>query len=165
MTMTQSKPKLSEAARQGNPRAIGILINRRLASKQMTARVTAHERNLCILIEAELTPIPRPIMGYLRRLFSQLQAPIDTVKVYGRRRDHAHPGWSETLTLPLDDSWASKSTLILDASSNLRDDSEPADLLTLHDYPEASAIAELPDLPESADLSAELLTLTGPEFF
>ena len=53
---TGNKPTVQQAAKQGNPRAIAILVNRQLQPKGITAKVSVKASCLQIMLEAATVP-------------------------------------------------------------------------------------------------------------
>lgn len=83
-------------ARQGDAKAITVLLNKRLQSKGITAKCCVKNSCLHIMLEAAKTPSQKPLVDFLRKGLSGLA--IDdwfAVKVYGRRTGKNIPDWVE----------------------------------------------------------------------
>ena len=53
---TGNKPTVQQAAKQGNPQAIAILLNRQLQPKGITAKISVKASCLQIMLEAATVP-------------------------------------------------------------------------------------------------------------
>jgi len=99
MTQTHAQ-SLLEQARQGSPRALAQLINRALASKNMTVKVSRDSKRLTIIAEANDTPNQESLVGLIRRGIKDLDTDlIDTIKLYGRNLEQSSTVWSDEIVL------------------------------------------------------------------
>lgn len=92
--MTQIEPL--ELAKQGDPKAIADLMNRKLQPKGITAKASV--KNGCLQIMLESTQAPnREVLALAIRhsLFNLEVVSIQKVKIYGRRTGEEIPEWHE----------------------------------------------------------------------
>jgi hypothetical protein len=106
--MTQTPPNLLELAKQGNAKAIAILINRQLQPKGITAKAAFKDGCLQIMLESVQVPNQQALVAFVRKGITSLGAEsIEKVKVYGRQKGEDFPAWSEEFELvqpnPFDD--------------------------------------------------------------
>lgn len=93
--MTTSKPNLLELAKQGNPKAIAVLMNRKLQPQGVTAKAALKEGCLQVILEAEQVP-DRGLVTLVQKGITTLGvASVHSVKVYGRQIGGDFIGWSE----------------------------------------------------------------------
>lgn len=96
-----SQLDLLELARNGQPDAIATLINRALASQQITATVQLAHGCLEVLLESEQLPNQRAAIATLRQgLLGLGLTNIQQVRLLGKQRQHSTPGWTAEFTLP-----------------------------------------------------------------
>jgi signal peptidase I len=96
-----SQLDLLELARNGQPNAIATLINRALASQQITATVQLAHGCLEVLLESDQLPNQRAAIAYLRQgLLGLGLTNIQQVRLLGKQRQHSTPGWTAEFTLP-----------------------------------------------------------------
>ena len=82
------------AAKAGDPRAIAALINRSLAVKGITAKVSAKHQSLSVFLEAETLPEKEAIAPFIQKGINSLSlTAIQNVKVYGRCKGNDMPDW------------------------------------------------------------------------
>ena len=95
-----NETNLSELARQGEPKAIAVLMNRSLQPKGITAKVTSKAGCLQVLLEAEQLPEQKVWVAFVRSGLTSLDAKsIEKVKVYGRQLGEDIPAWSAEFEL------------------------------------------------------------------
>jgi pilus assembly protein FimV len=97
--MTQ--PKLLELAKQGDPQAIAILMNRSLQPQGMTVKVTREGNNLSVLLQADQTPNRLVMTNFVRNGITnlKLQSVIQSVHIMGQRTGDSQPAWDQELRL------------------------------------------------------------------
>ena len=90
------KLTVQQAAKNGNPQAIAILLNRQLQPKGIAAKVSTKNSSFSIILEAIKTPPQVQLVNFIRQLFSSLQIDAwQTVKVYARKTGEDFPDWHE----------------------------------------------------------------------
>lgn len=98
--MTTEQPNLQQLAKQGNPKAIAAMLNRSLQPKGITAKASAKNGCLQIMLEAAEVPPKQPYVDSLRKgLTNLMPAAIQKVKVYGKQVDGDFPEWLEEFNL------------------------------------------------------------------
>lgn len=89
-------------AKQGNPKAIASLLNRSLASQEITAKAVLRNRCLYILLESAQLPEQQSLVPFLQERIKSLgPQSIKTVKVYGRQLGTDAPAWRQKIDLRL----------------------------------------------------------------
>ncbi|MEG5057327.1 hypothetical protein QUB60_21245 [Microcoleus sp. A2-C5] len=92
--MTQ--PNILELAKQGDAKAIALLLNRQIQSKGITAAASLKDGCLQVMLEATEAPSQQALAGWVSKLIAGLGAPsIEKVKVYGRQTGAKVPAWSQ----------------------------------------------------------------------
>lgn len=98
--MDQTQPNILELAKQGNAKAIAILINRQLQPKGITAKAAFKDSCLQIILESVQVPNQKALVAFVRKGITSLGAEsIQKVKVYGRKKGEDFPAWSEEFEL------------------------------------------------------------------
>ncbi len=98
--MKMISPELLALAQQGNPKAISQLLDRALASKQITTRVTRDQYVLTIFVEAHELPNRSSLVGLIHRGIKDLKLDnFHSLKIYGRKVEDTGAGWSEKILL------------------------------------------------------------------
>ncbi|MBF2077438.1 MAG: hypothetical protein IGR76_02685 [Synechococcales cyanobacterium T60_A2020_003] len=102
--MTQ--PKLMELAKQGEPQAIAILMNRSLQPQGMSVKVSREGDRLSVLLQADQTPNRLVMTNFVRNGITnlKLQSVIQTVEIIGQRTGDDQPAWTQELDLAAMDS-------------------------------------------------------------
>jgi tetratricopeptide (TPR) repeat protein len=101
--MVRSQNSLIEQAKQGEPKAIAILLSNKLQPKGITAKASIKNRCLHIMLEAAKTPPQQPLVESIRRSFSSFRVEAwDTVKVYGKQVGEDIPDWVEDFKVVLE---------------------------------------------------------------
>lgn len=96
--MTQSN--LLQLAKQGDAKAIAVLLNQSLKSKSITAKASRKDDCLHILLEAVQIPQQQAMVSFIRNGLIKLEVEsIETVKVYGRQTGEESPAWSQKFEL------------------------------------------------------------------
>ncbi|WP_052128477.1 hypothetical protein [Neosynechococcus sphagnicola] len=94
------QPNLLESAKQGDPQAITILMNRVLQPKGVTVKVTCRDGCMHLLLESEQPLDQKRLIPALQKAMQDLGAPsISWVRVYGRQINGATPVWSQEFQL------------------------------------------------------------------
>lgn len=98
--MAQTQPNILELAKQGNAKAIAILMNRQLPPKGITAKAAFKEGCLQIMLESAQVPNQQALVAFIRKGITSLGTEsIQKVKVYGRQKGEDFPAWSEEFEL------------------------------------------------------------------
>lgn len=85
-------------ARQGDARAIAILMNQSLRTKGITVDATFNEGCLWIVLEGNPTPRQRDMVRFVYSGITRLNIPsLKLVRIYGVRSGQSAPVWSEDL--------------------------------------------------------------------
>ncbi|NEQ95536.1 MAG: tetratricopeptide repeat protein [Cyanothece sp. SIO2G6] len=103
------KPKNSQdiavLARQGNAKAIAALINRKLQSDGVVAKVSIKDGCLQVMLEAAQTPNQEQMVSFLKSEVQMLEIQnIEKLRLYGKQSGDDFPDWQEEVTLPVNDS-------------------------------------------------------------
>jgi type II secretory pathway pseudopilin PulG len=101
---TTPRPNAVEAAKQGNPQAIALLLNQALKSHGCTAQVLRNDAALRILIEGALPPDETTIASLVENGLRHLDLGEITpqVQLYGQQQGQAVPAWSQSINLGAD---------------------------------------------------------------
>lgn len=87
-------------ARQGDPTAIALVLNRAMPAPGVTVRVHLEAPLIKVLLEAEEVPSQRDSLPYVRQVLTRLALPqIETALVYGRQQGERSPAWTVELAL------------------------------------------------------------------
>ncbi|NES24739.1 MAG: hypothetical protein F6K41_38970, partial [Symploca sp. SIO3E6] len=89
-------------AKQGNPQAIAVLINRSLQSKSIRAKVKKRKECLFVLLESSQVPNKEALVAFLRKgMISLGVKSIKNVEVYGCKLGENSPAWHQRIELNL----------------------------------------------------------------
>ncbi|MEG3909985.1 hypothetical protein QT979_19165 [Microcoleus sp. w2-18bC1] len=92
--MTQ--PNILELAKQGDAKAIALLLNRQLQAKGITAAASLKDGCLQVMLEAAEAPSQQVLAPWVSKSIAGLgAASIEKVKVYGRQTAAKVPAWSQ----------------------------------------------------------------------
>ena len=92
--MTQ--PNILELAKQGDAKAIALLLNRQLQAKGITAAASLKDGCLQVMLEAIEVPSQQVMSAWVSKSIAGLgAASIEKVKVYGRQTGAKVPAWSQ----------------------------------------------------------------------
>ncbi|MEG4031151.1 MULTISPECIES: hypothetical protein [unclassified Microcoleus] len=92
--MTQ--PNILELAKQGDAKAIALLLNRQLQAKGITAAASLKDGCLQVMLEAAEAPSQQILAPWASKSIAGLgAASIEKVKVYGRQTGAKVPAWSQ----------------------------------------------------------------------
>ncbi|MEG4170216.1 MULTISPECIES: type IV pilin-like G/H family protein [unclassified Microcoleus] len=92
--MTQ--PNILELAKQGDAKAIALLLNRQLQAKGITAAASLKDGCLQVMLEAAEAPSQQILAPWVSKSIAGLgAASIEKVKVYGRQTGAKVPAWSQ----------------------------------------------------------------------
>ena len=95
------QPDLLTLARQGDPGAIALLLNRKLQPRGVTAKVVLKDNCLKILLTSARPLEQQAFLRFLQHQISGLGLrSVEFVKVYGQQYTEALPSWSQEFTLP-----------------------------------------------------------------
>lgn len=94
---TSNKPTVQQAAKQGNPQAIAILLNRQLQPKGITAKVSVQASCLQIMLEATTVPNQKGLVTALKKWIDTLGIDsIQEVQIYAQQTGEDIPAWSDS---------------------------------------------------------------------
>ena len=94
---TGNKPTVQQAAKQGNPRAIAILVNRQLQPKGITAKVSMKASCLQIMLEAATVPNQKGLVTALKKWIDSLGIDsIQGVQIYAKQTGEDIPAWNDS---------------------------------------------------------------------
>ena len=97
---TGNKLTVQQAAKQGNPQAIAILLNRQLQPKGISAKVSAKNSSFSIIVESIKTLPQLQLVSFVRQVFVSLDINVwQIVKIYGRRIGEEFPDWHEDILI------------------------------------------------------------------
>lgn len=87
-------------AKQGDPKAIALLLNRSLTSKGLRAQVNRKNDCLSILLEGSQLLDRSKLVAFVQRGIEKLEvADVRTLKIFGREKGEKNPAWSQTVSL------------------------------------------------------------------
>jgi len=97
-----SQQNYLELARQGDPSAIAVLINRNLQSKGITAKVSRKGNCLQVLLESDKILKQDNLITFLHSGILKLGiTEINAIQVFGRQVGDEIPTWSRTINLKM----------------------------------------------------------------
>jgi type II secretory pathway pseudopilin PulG len=98
---TTPRPNAIEAAKQGNPKAIEVLLNQALKSHGHTAKVIRNEAALRILVEGSNVPDQATIGSLIENGLRNLDLAEITpqVQLYGQQLGQSLPAWDQSINL------------------------------------------------------------------
>jgi positive phototaxis protein PixI len=107
MTMVDIRPsdrqRLLNLAKQGDPKAIARMINARLKSLHITAKVGWKDECLGVLLEAEKTPPQQAMVRFIQQGIDNLDlGQMRALRIYGRQQNQATPEWREVIDYAVD---------------------------------------------------------------
>ena len=143
--MTQ--PNILELAKQGDAKAIALLLNRQLQAKGITAAASLKDGCLQVMLESAEAPSQQILAPWVSKSIAGLgAASIEKVKVYGRQTGAKVPAWSQEfevagLKLPVTDVTEGR------ASSSENTESNQLSLKERAKLGDVEAIASLLNLP------------------
>lgn len=104
-----SQQNILEAAKQGNPNAIAVLINRNLQRKGIVAKVNRKDSCLRVMLESSEVPNQLSLVEFVRNGVKKLEVVgIDKLQVFGRQVGDDVPSWSQLIALEADQSTTSQ---------------------------------------------------------
>jgi|GEM_PF-2629837 len=93
---TDNKPTVQQAAKNGNPQAISILLNRQLQPKGITAKVSVKDSCLQIMLEAANIPNQKALVTAIQKWIDGLGiTSIQSVQVYAKQTGEEIPAWND----------------------------------------------------------------------
>ena len=143
--MTQ--PNILELAKQGDAKAIALLLNRQLQAKGITAAASLKDGCLQVMLESAEAPSQQVLAPWVSKSIAGLgAASIEKVKVYGRQTGAKVPAWTQEFEvagqkLPVADVTQGQATSSENTESNQLSLKERAKL------GDVEAIASLLNLP------------------
>lgn len=100
-----SQQNVLESAKQGDPNAIAVLINRNLQQKGIAAKVSRKDACLRIMLESSEVPNQSNLVELVCNGIKKLEVVgIDTLQVFGRQAGNDVPSWSQSIVLGADQS-------------------------------------------------------------
>lgn len=94
---TGNKPTVQQAAKQGNPQAIAILLNRQLQPKGITAKISVKASCLQIMLEAAAVPNQKGLVTSLKKWIDTLGIDsIQGVQIYAKQTGEDIPAWNDS---------------------------------------------------------------------
>jgi type II secretory pathway pseudopilin PulG len=98
---TTPRPNAIEAAKQGNPKAIEVLLNQALQSHDHKAKVIRNEAALRILVEGAMVPDQTTIATLIETGLRHLDLADITpqVQLYGQQLGQSLPAWDQSINL------------------------------------------------------------------
>lgn len=95
-----NQEEVLKLAKQGNPKAIHILINRALQGKGITAKIAFKNGSLQVLFESKQMPNEQQLVPWLYEGITKMGIEsIETIKVYGQQTGEEIPDWCQVLKL------------------------------------------------------------------
>ncbi|MGB3767585.1 MAG: NINE protein [Phormidesmis sp.] len=102
--MPISTPSVLELAKQGNSKAISVLINRQLQPRGITAKASLKSGCLQILVEAAEVPVQADLTAFIQKGLVNLKiAQIEQVKIYGKSLSEELPNWDYRFDLNVEE--------------------------------------------------------------
>jgi hypothetical protein len=144
--MTQ--PNILELAKQGDAKAIALLLNRQLQPKGITATAALKDGCLQVMLEAVEVPSQQVLAAYVSKSIAGLgAASIEKVKVYGRQTGAKVPAWNQEFEmagqkLPIADVSETRSPVSTEVT-----ESKPLSLKERAKLGDVEAIASLLNIP------------------
>jgi uncharacterized protein (DUF697 family) len=93
-----------ELAKQGNPDAIALILNRQLQPKGINTKVTCKGETLNLVLEGAQVPTEAVFVKVLTNFFKKLAiASVSQIKVYGKQVEEELPAWQQVLKLPTEE--------------------------------------------------------------
>ena len=97
---TDNKPTVQQAAKQGNPQAIAILLNRQLQPKGITAKVSVKDSCLQIMLEAANVPNQKGLVAAIQKWIDGLGVDsIQRVQIYAKQTGEDIPAWNDSFEI------------------------------------------------------------------
>lgn len=98
--MSDSQTSIVAQAKQGDAKAIAILLNHKLQPKGITVKASVKNSCLHVMLEAAKTPTQQPLVEFLRKSFAGISSETwDSVRVYGRKTGEEIPDWVEDFAI------------------------------------------------------------------
>jgi len=94
--MTSQPPNLLQLAKQGNPQAISILMNRHLQAKGCTAKVIERDNTLQIVLESSQVPNQQDALLFVVKGLTNLGFG-KVAKIYGQQIGEKLPAWGREI--------------------------------------------------------------------
>jgi hypothetical protein len=95
-----TQQQLLEQAKQGEPRAIALLIANSLKAQGIAVKANLNGDCLRVMLESSQVPNQSAMVAFIRRGMTKLgAASIKTVKVYGKQAEASTPAWNQDINL------------------------------------------------------------------
>ncbi|MBP0030391.1 hypothetical protein [Roseofilum sp. Guam] len=96
--------RVVELAKQGNPDAIALILNRQLQPKGINTKVTCKGETLNLVLEGTPVPPQAVFVKVLTKFFKKLEiCSVSQIKVYGKEAEEELPEWQQVLKLPTEE--------------------------------------------------------------
>jgi hypothetical protein len=152
--MTNPQPNLLELAKQGNPRAIAVLMNRPLQPRGITADVMVQGNLLEVTLEAEQTPNQNALAQFVHKGLSNLNiTSINRVRLSGKRRGHVEADWTQEFELQALPDFLEAPTPVPDSLNSVAPPLTPL-------YPAGTEVNETTQLQPELDVEGEPASTT-----
>ncbi len=95
---TDNKSTVQQAAKNGNPQAIAILLNRQLQPKGITAKVSVKDSCLQIMLESANVPNQKALVTAIQKWIDGLgitSIHIQSVQIYAKQTGEEIPAWND----------------------------------------------------------------------
>ena len=93
----ENKATVQQAAKQGNPQAIAILLNRQLQPKGITAKVSVKDSCLQIMLEAANVLNQKALVAAIQKWIDGLGVDsIQRVQIYAKQTGEDIPAWNDS---------------------------------------------------------------------
>jgi hypothetical protein len=98
--MTDEQTNLLELAKQGDPKAITVLMNRSLQSRSITVKVVVQDYYLQIMLESTQAKDQQALVSFVIEQIKSLKiASIERVKIYAKLVGEEFPEWNQEIEL------------------------------------------------------------------
>ena len=95
-----TQQQLLEQAKQGEPKAIALLITNSLKAQGIAVKANLKGDCLRVMLESSQVPNQSAMVAFIRRGMTKLgAASIKTVKVYGKQAEASTPAWNQDINL------------------------------------------------------------------
>ncbi|MDJ0553122.1 MAG: hypothetical protein QNJ68_01495 [Microcoleaceae cyanobacterium MO_207.B10] len=99
-SLGENKQKILELAKQGNPKAISLIINQSLQQQGITAIAGIKNGRLHIILESDPIPNSEDMATFIQNKIANLQSEsLTKVKIHGRKIGNKSIIWSKTIQL------------------------------------------------------------------
>ncbi|MGB3512680.1 MAG: hypothetical protein WBA93_26375 [Microcoleaceae cyanobacterium] len=97
-SLGEKKQKILELAKEGNPKAVALIINQSLQQKGITAIAGNKGGWLHIILESDPVPNPQTVTPFIQNEIANLQSEsLKNVKIYARKLGNKSIIWTQTI--------------------------------------------------------------------